>query len=584
MSPNQGTLLSGIQFPADLKKLDPGRLPQLSAELRSFILDVVSAKPGHLGASLGVVELTVALHYVLNTPYDRLVWDVGHQAYAHKILTGRKDVFSTLRQNKGISGFPARAESEYDAFGTGHASTSISAILGMATASKLKGENDRRHVAVIGDGALTGGMAVEGLNNAGVANANILVVLNDNGIAIDHNVGVIKGSVLKSRSLFHAINFKYFGPVDGNDVLQVTKVLEEIKDVPGPKLLHVMTTKGKGFEKAEQQQILYHAPGRFDRKTGDRIQKTTDEGPPTYQEVFGRAITELAEKNAKIVAVTPAMTTGSALTGMMKKLPGRVFDVGIAEQHAVTFAAGLAAEGFKPFCTIYSTFLQRAYDQVIHDVALQKLPVVFCVDRAGLVGEDGATHHGIFDLAFLRTIPNMVVAAPLNETDFRNLLFTAANYKEGPFAIRYPRSRGVLKGRKTAFQQLEIGKGKQILQGTKTAILSIGHAGNFALQAISQLKNREAGLYDLCFLKPVDEELLHHVFMRYKKILTLEDGVLQGGLAELVTAFKSRHNYTASITSLGVPDRFVEHGSQGELYRKCGMDADGIADVLDSLS
>ncbi len=580
MNSNRDTLLFSIHSPADLRKLKPEQLPQLAEEVRSFILDVVSVKPGHLGASLGVVELTVALHYVLNTPDDRLVWDVGHQAYGHKILTGRKDIFHTLRQLKGISGFPSRTESEFDAFGTGHASTSISAILGMAMASRLKGESNRQHIAVIGDGALTGGMAVEALNNAGVSNANILVVLNDNGIAIDHNVGVIKRSVLKSRNLFHAINFKYFGPVDGNDVMQVVKALQEIRDIKGPKLLHIMTTKGKGFEKAEQQQTLYHAPGRFDRKTGEQINEQKDESVLTYQEVFGKTITELAEKDEKIVAVTPAMPTGSALIEMMQKLPGRVFDVGIAEQHAVTFSAGLSAEGFKPFCTIYSTFLQRAYDQIIHDVALQKLPVVFCIDRAGLVGEDGATHHGVFDLAFLRTIPNMVVTAPLNEADFRNLLFSAANYKAGPFAIRYPRSRGVLKNWKQPFEEFEIGKGKQIKQGKETAILSLGHVGNFALEAIEHLQNEAIGLYDMRFLKPIDENLLHHVFTHYKNIITLEGGSLKGGLADAVAAFKSQHDYNAKLITLGVPDRFIEHGTQEELRKECGFDVDGILKVL----
>ncbi len=450
----------------------------------------------------------------------------------------------------------------------------------MAMASRLKGESNRQHIAVIGDGALTGGMAVEALNNAGVSNANILVVLNDNGIAIDHNVGVIKRSVLKSRNLFHAINFKYFGPVDGNDVMQVVKALQEIQDIKGPKLLHIMTTKGKGFEKAEQQQTLYHAPGRFDRKTGEQINEQKDESVLTYQEVFGKTITELAEKDEKIVAVTPAMPTGSALIEMMQKLPGRVFDVGIAEQHAVTFSAGLSAEGFKPFCTIYSTFLQRAYDQIIHDVALQKLPVVFCIDRAGLVGEDGATHHGVFDLAFLRTIPNMVVTAPLNEADFRNLLFSAANYKAGPFAIRYPRSRGVLKNWKQPFEKFEIGKGKQIKQGKETAILSLGHVGNFALEAIEHLQNEAIGLYDMRFLKPIDENLLHHVFTHYKNIITLEGGSLKGGLADAVAAFKSQHDYNAKLITLGVPDRFIEHGTQEELRKECGFDVDGILKVL----
>lgn len=597
MTAVQGQLLSRIQSVTDLRKLEAEELPQLAEELRSFILDVVSVKPGHLGASLGVVELAIALHFVFNTPDDRLVWDVGHQAYAHKILTGRKDVFHTLRQKQGISGFPSIFESEFDAFGTGHASTSISAILGMAMASSLKGRRNRQHIAVIGDGALTGGMAVEGLNNAGVSNANILVVLNDNGIAIDHNVGVIKRSVLKSRNLFNAINFKYFGPVDGNNIEQLLKSLKELRNIEGPKLLHVMTTKGKGFEKAEKEQTIYHAPGQFDRKTGERIKIVNEKLPPTYQEVFGKTITELAENNEKIVAVTPAMPTGSALTEMMHKMPGRVFDVGIAEQHAVTFSAGLATEGFKPFCTIYSTFLQRAYDQVIHDVALQKLPVVFCVDRAGLVGEDGATHHGVFDLAFLRAIPNMVVAAPLNETEFRNLLYTASLYQDGPFAIRYPRSRGVLHDWKQDFEQIKIGKGRELIRGEETAILSIGHIGNVAKEAITRhlsfrgksrsndgrqgiSSSMEIGLYDLRFLKPLDEDLLHYVFKRYSKIITIEDGVLTGGLADAIATFKSYNNYTARLVSLGVPDRFVEHGTQEELQKTCGFDVEGILNIL----
>lgn len=582
MTAVQGPLLSRIQSVTDLRKLKPEQLPQLADEIRSFILDVVSVKPGHLGASLGVVELAVALHFVFDTPDDRLVWDVGHQAYAHKILTGRKDVFHTLRQRQGISGFPSASESVFDVFGTGHASTSISAILGLAMASKLKEETNRQHIAVIGDGALTGGMAIEGLNNAGVSNANILVILNDNGIAIDHNVGVIKRSVLKSRNLFNAINFKYFGPVDGNNIEQLVKSMKEVSIIEGPKLLHVMTTKGKGFEKAEREQTIYHAPGQFDRKTGERLGTDDEKSPPTYQEVFGKTITELAEKNKSIVAVTPAMPTGSALTEMMQKLPGRVFDVGIAEQHAVTFSAGLATEGFKPFCTIYSTFLQRAYDQVIHDVALQNLPVVFCVDRAGLVGEDGATHHGIFDLAFLRAIPNMVVAAPLNEIEFRNMLFAASLYQKGPFSIRYPRSRGVLNDWDKKFEQIEIGKAKEIRKGKDTAILSIGHVGNMALEAIHRFEDskKQIGLYDMRFLKPLDKDLLHHVFKHYKKVITLEDGVLTGGLADAIAAFKSNNNYSAGLVSLGVPDRFIEHGTQEELQKACGFDVDGILDVL----
>lgn len=588
MTGNPGKLLAGINSPDDLKKLKPDELIQLADELREFILDMVSVHPGHLGASLGVIELTIALHYVFNTPYDRLIWDVGHQAYGHKILTGRRDVFHTNRQLKGISGFPSRAESEYDIFGTGHASTSVSAALGMAIAAKLAGENDRQHIAVIGDGAMTGGMAIEGLNNAGVSNTNLLVILNDNGIAIDKNVGLVKEylariAISKSFSnLFESIHFKYFGPVDGNDVKNLVKVLSELKNIEGPKLLHVITKKGKGFEIAEKEQTVYHAPGKFDRKTGELIRTGKITGRATYQEVFGKAILELARKNNKILAITPAMPTGSALTEMMEEMPDRVFDVGIAEQHAVTFSAGLAASGCKPFCVVYSTFLQRAYDQVIHDVSLQKLPVVFCIDRAGLVGEDGPTHHGVFDLAYMRMVPNMVVAAPMNELELRNMLFTASKYEDGPFSIRYPRGYGAGVNVRFPFERMVVGKGRMLKEGKKVAVLSIGHAGNLAADAISRLEKENIfpGHFDLRFLKPLDEELLSEVFGNYQTIITVEDGCRTGGMAEAVAAFKNENNYQNHMETLGIPDEFIEHGSQAELYKVCGFDPVSIQNLL----
>lgn len=623
MTPKPETILSTINSPADLKKLKEPELIRLSDELRSFILDVVSVHPGHLGSSLGVVELTVALHYVFNTPFDSLIWDVGHQAYSHKILTGRRDVFYTNRQYKGIGGFPIREESEYDAFGTGHASTSVSAALGMAEASKLKGEANRKHIAVIGDGALTGGMAIEGMNNAGVTNADILVILNDNGISIDKNVGslkgyfsqiassakagkqkwktlgiansysqdatksnsTIKGKFLRKSNLFEAMNFKYFGPVDGHDMPGLIKILLEVKNISGPKLLHVITTKGKGFKKAEEEQTVYHAPGKFNRETGELIGSKTDKLPATYQEVFGKTLLELAKNDKRIVAITPAMPTGSALTYMMDKFPERVFDVGIAEQHAVTFAAGLATGGFKPFCTIYSTFLQRAYDQVIHDVALQKLPVVFCIDRSGLVGEDGATHHGAYDLAFMNSIPGIIISAPMNEAELRNLMFTAANYYDGPFSIRYPRSSGVLKKWKLSIEKIEIGKGRCLHEGNEIAILSIGHAGNFVEKALKQLTllNIKPGHFDMRFLSPIDENMLHHVFNNYSHILTVEDGSITGGLAAKTAVFKNNNNYHNTLNSLGIPHQFISHGDIDTLYKVCGYDVDGIVAAVKDL-
>ncbi len=613
MESNPGPLLARINSPADIKQLDKKELNQLATELRNFILDVVSVHPGHLGSSLGVVELAIALHKVFNTPYDRLIWDVGHQAYPHKILTGRRDVFHTNRQFKGISGFPSRQESEYDAFGTGHASTSISAALGMAVASGLKGEKNRHHIAVIGDGAMTGGMAIEGLNNAGASKANILIILNDNGIAIDKNAGAIKDylagmlagkkiteaiarqaekstkrnnvkeAFLRSSNLFEAFQFQYFGPVDGNDLSLLIDLLEKIKKLDGPKILHIITTKGKGFEQAEKKQTLFHAPGLFDRKTGALIAKDP-KNRVTYQEVYGKTLLELAEADEKILAITPAMPSGSALGFMMKKFPERVFDVGIAEQHAVTFSAGLAAEGFTPFCTIYSTFLQRAYDQVIHDVALQKLPVIFGIDRAGLVGADGPTHHGVFDLAVLNSIPNMTIAAPMNEVELRNLMFTASRFKTGPFAIRYPRGYGFMKADEwqQPFVKLPLGKGQQLIDGEDVAIISLGQPGNYALEARRQLgqDNIFPAVYDLRFLKPIDEELLHNIFHRFSKIISIEDGVLRGGLASTLVTFANRHHYSVEIKSIGIADQFIPHGSKSDLYQLCGMDVEGIKRVV----
>ncbi|MGE5424605.1 MAG: 1-deoxy-D-xylulose-5-phosphate synthase [Syntrophothermus sp.] len=629
MTPKTGKLLSRIETPADLRKLSPEELPRLCTEVRDFIIDVISANPGHLGASLGTVELTVALHYIFNTPEDKLIWDVGHQAYAHKILTGRREMFHTNRTYKGISGFPRMSESPFDAFGTGHSSTSISAALGMGVAANLDGITSRHHVAVIGDGAMTGGMAMEALNNAGVSNANLLVILNDNGIAIDQNVGALKdylagivtsktynrirnkiwfmlgggtkygkntravvrqisgalkSTLIPNSNLFEAFNFRYFGPVDGHDVIRLTKLLNDIKNIRGPKLLHIMTTKGKGFKQAEADQTVYHAPGIFDKNTGEIHEDKCSNQAPKYQTVFGRTIIELAEINPKIVGITPAMSSGCSLNIMMNKMPDRAFDVGIAEQHAVTFSAGLAAAGYVPFCNIYSSFLQRAYDQIIHDVALQKLQVVFCLDRAGLVGEDGATHHGVFDLSFLRCIPNMIISAPLNEEELRNLMFTAQSQNLGPFAIRYPRGRGVMPGWKTPLKEVPVGKGQMLMDGNDVAIVSIGHVGNNALQACRNLQDQgiSAALYDMRFLKPIDEDLLHEVFKKHHKILTLEDGAITGGLGSAVIEFMATHGYTARVTRLGVPDRFVEQGSVAELQHECGYDVEGIVAAVKS--
>jgi 1-deoxy-D-xylulose-5-phosphate synthase len=620
-------LLFKISSPEDLRKLDPGDLVKVSEELRQFIIEMVSKNPGHLGASLGVVELTVALHYVFNTPYDKIIWDVGHQAYGHKILTGRRDKFSTNRTYKGISGFPKMAESEYDAFGTGHSSTSISAALGMAVASKQKGE--KRHVvAVIGDGAMTAGQAFEGLNNAGIAKSDILVILNDNNIAIDPNVGALKeylidittsstynrfrnkvwnflgrfgrfgpnartlasqiqsgfkSTLLDRSNLFEGMNFRYFGPIDGHDILHLTSVLQDLKRIPGPKLLHCLTVKGKGFKQAEENQTVFHAPGKFDKNTGIIIKSPETAAMETYQEVFGKTILELARTNDNIAGITPAMTTGCSLCIMMKEIPDRVFDVGIAEQHAVTFSAGLATQGMIPYCNIYSSFIQRAYDQVIHDVALQNLHVVFCIDRGGLVGTDGATHHGFFDLAFMRSIPNMIVSAPMNSLELRNLLYTAQLDKiKGAFSIRYPKGIGMVSDWQKPFTEIEIGKARLISEGEDLAVLSIGHPGNFVSKAASILAGEGVSFthYDMRFLNPIDTEVLHSVFKRFRRIITIEDGVIKGGLGSAVMEFMCDNRYNAEIKRLGIPDYFVEHGTQEELIRECGFDAESIVKAI----
>lgn len=618
-------LLNQIVFPSDLRKLEPEKLVDVCAELRQYIIDVLSENPGHLGASLGTVELTVALHYVFNTPEDRIVWDVGHQAYGHKILTGRREAFHSLRKYKGISGFPNPDESEYDAFIAGHASNSISAALGMSVASSLKKESDRHVIAVIGDGAMTGGLAFEGLNNASADPNNLLIILNDNNMAIDHSVGALsqylvdittsqaynkmrydvyrclrkmnvisedrRGSILrfnnslkalltKQHNLFEGFSIRYFGPVDGHDVNYMVKVLNDIKDMKGPKLLHIRTKKGKGFKPAEESATEWHAPGRFNKETGERIYVHKLDEPQLYQDVFGHTLLELAEQDERIVGVTPAMPTGCSMTYMMKQFPHRTFDVGIAEAHAVTFSAGMAKEGLIPFCNIYSSFLQRAYDQVIHDVAIQRLPVILCIDRAGLVGEDGVTHHGVFDLAYLRCIPNLTIASPLNEHGLRNLMFTA--YKQranGPFAIRYPRGKGELKDWHNEMQELPVGKGRQLAEGTDVAVLSVGPIGNEVMKAIGLLEPEGISVahYDLIFIKPLDEALLHEVARKYKKIVTVENGTVQGGAGSAVLEFMADNGYCPRVKRIGVPDRFIEHGSVPELYKQCGMDGESIA-------
>lgn len=624
MQENSGKFLDQIDDPSDLRKLKVEDLPQVCSELRDFIIDEVSHNPGHFGASLGVIELTVALHYVFKTPYDLLVWDVGHQAYGHKILTGRKNVFHTNRKYNGISGFPKPSESVYDAFGVGHSSTSISAALGMAVAASVKNEKDRKIVAIIGDGAMTGGMAFEGLNNAAVNKSDLLVILNDNNMAIDPNVGgmsnyllnitrsqtynklkkdiwdglgklngfgpkarrlvqktenALKSMLLRQSNLFEGLGFRYFGPVDGHNVVYLTEVLESLSNIPGPKLLHVVTKKGKGFIKAELNQTEYHAPGKFDKVTGEIIDcECQINKPPKFQNVFGHTIIELAEKNDRIVAITPAMPTGCSLNLMMEKMPHRVFDVGIAEQHAVTFSAGLAIQGLLPFCNIYSTFMQRAYDQVIHDVAIQNLNVVFCLDRGGLVGADGATHHGVFDLAYMRSIPNMIVSAPMDEIELRNLMFTAQNENHGPFSIRYPRGCGSTIDWNKPMEAISIGQSRQLTEGNDVAILSIGTIGIQVSRAVKMLLKDgiAASHFDMRFVKPIDEKALHYIYTNFKNVVTVEDGVLQGGFGSAVLEFMADHQYAASTIRIGIPDKFIDHGTTDELYRDYGLDHQGI--------
>ncbi|WP_179021200.1 1-deoxy-D-xylulose-5-phosphate synthase [Winogradskyella forsetii] len=584
------TLLKHINLPKDLRQLQPEDLPQLAQELRHFIINIVATKEGHLGASLGVVELTIALHYVFNTPKDALIWDVGHQAYGHKILTGRKDIFETNRQLNGISGFPKRRESAYDAFGVGHSSTSISAALGMAIASQLKGE-DKHHIAVIGDASIASGMAFEGLNHAGVTSANLLVILNDNAIGIDPSVGALKQYLTnvkkgteKQDNIFEALNFNYSGPIDGHDLPLLLSELKRLKTVKGPKFFHIITTKGKGLKQAELDQVKYHAPGKFDAKTGEIPTKSGTNQPPKFQDVFGETIVELALKNERIIGITPAMPTGSSLKYMMEVIPKRAFDVGIAEQHAVTLAAGMATQGMIPFCNIYSTFLQRAYDQVIHDVALQNLPVVFCLDRAGLVGEDGATHHGVFDIAYLNCIPNLVIFAPSNAIALRNIMYTVQLGIDFPIAIRYPRGRGHLLDWKMPFETITIGKGHCIKHGTAIAILSIGTLLKNVSDAIEMLNQKEAvGCYDMQFVKPLDEALLHKVFSSYKAIVTIEDGTVVGGFASSILAFANANNYKQNITTLGIEDKFIEHGTVYQLQHLQQLDTLSIKKRIEDL-
>lgn len=580
-------LLDHINSPKDLRKLNLEELPQLAQELREFIINIVATKEGHLGASLGVVELTIALHYVYNTPKDLLVWDVGHQAYGHKILTERKEIFYTNRQFGGISGFPKRDESLYDAFGVGHSSTSISAALGMAIASKLKEDFKKHHIAIIGDASIASGMAFEGLNHAGVTDVNLLVILNDNAIGIDPSIGAlkqyltnVKKGTQKQDNIFEALNFNYSGPIDGHDIHKVISELERLKSIKGPKFLHLITTKGKGLKQAEENQVIYHAPGKFDAKTGDLIVISETIQPPKYQDVFGLTIVELAKQNKNIVGITPAMPTGSSLKFMMDEFPYRAFDVGIAEQHAVTLAAGMATQGLIPFCNIYSTFLQRAYDQVIHDVALQNLPVIFCLDRSGLVGEDGATHHGIYDLAYLRCIPNLIIFAPRNEIELRNIMYTAQLGLDNPIAIRYPRGRGITIKWKQPFSKIEIGKGVQLLKGKELAILSIGTIAKNVGDAITNLN---VSHYDMCFVKPLDETLLHDALKKHDTIITIEDGTVNGGLGSAVLEFAAKNSYKNNIHLMGIPDEFIEHGKVIELQEQVALNSESIYNTIVSL-
>ena len=634
-----GPLLSQINSPIDLKKIGKEDLHKVCDELRQYIIDVVSVHGGHFGASLGVVELSVALHYIYNTPYDQLVWDVGHQAYGHKILTGRRDTFPTNRKYKGLSGFPKRSESEYDTFGVGHSSTSISAALGMAMAAKYKKE-DRKSIAVIGDGAMTAGLAFEAMNHAGVADADMLIILNDNCMSIDPNVGALKeyltdittsptynkvkdevwnllgklpvgknfsrsmahkltdgmkGMVSSSSNLFEALKLRYFGPIDGHNITKLVDTLQDLKNIPGPKILHIVTVKGKGYDLAEKDQTLWHAPGLFDKVTGELQKKSFDlPQPMKYQDVFGHTIIELAEQNEKIFGITPAMPSGSSLKYMMAKMPNRAFDVGIAEQHAVTVSAGMATQGLKVFCNVYSTFMQRAYDMVVHDVATQKLPVIFCLDRAGLVGDDGPTHHGCYDIAYMRCIPNLIVSAPMNEMELRNLMYTAQlDEMQLPIVIRYPRGEGInadlqkdTMAQKYPFQKIQIGKGQKLKDGKDIAILSFGHPGNFAATAIRDVRTEgiNPAHYDMRFAKPIDEEMLHEVFTNYNKIITVEDGTVVGGFGSAVLEFMNAHGYKADVKIVGIPDRLVEHGTPKQLYEEIGIDANGIAETLREMS
>ena len=585
-------ILQHINSPDDLKTLNQEQLIHLAKELREFIINIVATKEGHLGASLGVIELTIALHYVFNTPKDQLIWDVGHQAYGHKILTGRRDIFETNRQLNGISGFPKRKESEYDAFGVGHSSTSISAALGMAIASRIKGDLNTQHIAVIGDASIASGMAFEGLNHAGVSKANLLVILNDNAIGIDPSVGAlkqyltnVKKGTQKQDNIFEALNFDYSGPIDGHDLPALINELERLKSVKGPKFLHVITTKGKGLKQAEADQVKYHAPGQFDAKSGELIAKTeTKPQPPKYQDVFGHTIVELAKTNQNIVGITPAMPTGSSLKYMMEAFPDRAFDVGIAEQHAVTLAAGMATQGLIPYCNIYSTFMQRAYDQVIHDVATQNLPVIFCLDRAGLVGQDGATHHGVFDLAYLRCIPNLIIYAPRNEVELRNMLYTAQLGLNHPIAIRYPRGRGITVNWKQPFSKIEIGKGEQLKEGKEVAVLSIGTISKNVTEALNSIENPENfSHYDMRFVKPLDAALLHSVLKKHHTIITVEDGTVSGGFGSAILEFAAKHNYKSNYITKGIKDEFIEHGTTEELQKLNGIDSESLKILFESI-
>jgi len=578
-------LLDTVSTPSDLRKIPIEQLPKLAQELRDFIINIVATKEGHLGASLGVIELTIALHFVYNTPYDLLIWDVGHQAYGHKILTGRKNKFHTNRQLGGISGFPKREESEYDVFGTGHSSTAISATLGMAIASQLADDTQRQHIAIVGDASIASGMAFEALNHAGVTNTNILVILNDNAIGIDPSVGALKEYLTKvtlktapdTDNIFEALNFKYTGPVDGHDLDELISEFQRLKNIKGPKILHIITKKGKGLRQAEENQVIYHAPGKFDATTGELIIKEKQKSSPKFQDVFGKTLVELAKKNKKIVGITPAMPTGSSLKYMMDAFPDRAFDVGIAEQHAVTFSAGLATQGHHVFCNIYSTFLQRAYDQVIHDVCLQKLPVIFCLDRAGIVGEDGATHHGIFDIAYLRCIPNLILFSPRNEIELRNIMYTAQLGLELPIAIRYPRGRGTLIDWQQPFSEIEIGKGIQLKEGSSIAVLTIGVMAINAMEAIGNISSSELiGCYDLRFINPLDEKLLHSIFKKYGTIITVEDGIKKGGFGSAIAEFSIKHHYTNTIEILGVSNKFPQHGSVEKLQEIEGISSENI--------